>query len=484
MASKGTALALAGGCAVVAGAVLLFKYTRTPRDAAVPTSASPAASIAPTAVSGKLGGGGGRGGRGGSSSAGGTSAGDQAAEGTEDTGPVRLGMVGRHPYEGVLWRLVDGGLCPRYSATAGDPSISTSSSSSSTSTTERTLTQPPEKGVDTANTAAPGGAKAGKAGKKEKTEKTEKTEKKEVKEDRNDRNRQLTELIRKHSITHAHLQALERTFAATPDAKRLKQLAGVLKETGLPLPVCRRWFSLKRAGQWIHTSTPNKGKEDNDSNDSKDTQGKEGNESNESSESSESATNRNGHNDINDINDNNDDNENNENMLQLDFAGVAAFFAALPQKLDPGITKKGPLPPERAHRKRCQIAAIAHLVKPLLPPVPPMPPPADSPLQQHHHHLQHHQQQGGSQQQQQQQQGGGGVQRRPLVIDFCGGSGHTGLVLAAAHPEADVLVVDYNETALRIADSRAAELNLTNFSTQGGGRETREECSLGGCCVL
>ena len=463
MASKGTALALAGGCAVVAGAVLLFKYTRTPRNAAVPTSASPAASIAPTAVSGKLGGGGGRGGRGGSSSAGGTSAGDQAAEGTEDTGPVRLGMVGRHPYEGVLWRLVDGGLCPRYSATAGDPSISTSSSSSSsTSTTERTLTQPPEKGVDTANTAAPGGAKAGKAGKKEKTEKTEKTEKKEVKEDRNDRNRQLTELIRKHSITHAHLQALERTFAATPDAKRLKQLAGVLKETGLPLPVCRRWFSLKRAGQWIHTSTPNKGKEGNEGN-----------------ESSESATNHNGHNDINDINDNNDNNDDNENRLQLDFAGVAAFFAALPAKLDPGITKKGPLPPERAHRKRCQIAAIAHLVKPLLPPVPPMPPPADSPLQHHHHHQQ---QQGGSQQQQ--QQGGGGVQRRPLVIDFCGGSGHTGLVLAAAHPEADVLVVDYNETALRIADSRAAELNLTNFSTQGGGRETREECSLGGCCVL
>ena len=305
MAGKGTALALAGGCAVVAGAVLLFRYTRTPRDVAVPTSASPVVSTAPSAASGKLGGGGGgggrggRGGRGGSSSAGGTAAGGSAAADPEDTGPVRLGMVGRHPYEGVLWRLVDGGLCPRYSATAGDPSTSTS-----TSATKRTLTQQPEKGVDTANTAAPGGAKTGKTGK------TEKMEKKDVKEDRNDRNRQLTELIRKHSITHAHLQALERTFAATPDAKRLKQLAGVLKETGLPLPVCRRWFSLKRAGQWIHTSTPNKGNEDNDS---KDTEG------NENSESSESATNH------NDINDNSDNNDNTENRLQLDFAGVAAI---------------------------------------------------------------------------------------------------------------------------------------------------------------
>ena len=74
------------------------------------------------------------------------------------------------------------------------------------------------------------------------------------------------------------------------------------------------------------------------------------------------------------------------------------FFSELPTSLDPGASRsKGPLPPERAHRKRAQIVAIIKLVEALLP----LPSEKD------------------------------GTGERPLVVDFCGGGGHLGLVLSA-----------------------------------------------------
>jgi hypothetical protein len=93
---------------------------------------------------------------------------------------------------------------------------------------------------------------------------------------------------------------------------------------------------------------------------------------------------------------------------------TVSFFGALPSGVDPAaIRKQGALPPARAHRKRCQVVAIAGLVEALLPP------PASPP-----HTV--------------------AEAERPLIVDFCGGSGHLGLVVAARHPECDVLVVDYN----------------------------------------
>lgn len=102
-----------------------------------------------------------------------------------------------------------------------------------------------------------------------------------------------------------------------------------------------------------------------------------------------------------------------------------AFFARLPPPVDPGASRtKGPLPKERAHRKRCQIVAIARLVEALLPPISrtastcrylPLPAGIPPPVMI----------------------GVGGD--RPLVVDFCGGGGHLALVLAACHPAVDFL---------------------------------------------
>lgn len=94
--------------------------------------------------------------------------------------------------------------------------------------------------------------------------------------------------------------------------------------------------------------------------------------------------------------------------------------------LDPGAG--GKLPPERAHRKRLQIETLVRLVQALLPA-------------------------GAS---------------RPHVVDFCGGSGHTALVIAAAVPDAQVTIVDFNSTALRLAAERAAQLGLSNVATHCG----------------
>ena len=109
--------------------------------------------------------------------------------------------------------------------------------------------------------------------------------------------------------------------------------------------------------------------------------------------------------------------------------GCAGFFGRLPSELDPAAFReagKGPLPAERAHRKRCQIVAIVKLVKTLLSEHTPA---AD-----------------------------GDPEQRPLIVDFCGGSGHLGLVLAAQVPQADVLVVDFCAFKLTIGDARAAEM--------------------------
>jgi hypothetical protein len=131
----------------------------------------------------------------------------------------------------------------------------------------------------------------------------------------------------------------------------------------------------------------------------------------------------------------------------LDSAG---FFRALPAPLDPGAARgSGPLPPERAHRKRCQIAAIARLAQALLPP-----PTKGEPV------------------------------LRPLIVDFCGGSGHLGLVLAARHPELDVLVVDFNAYKLTLGATRAEELGLHNYSTLAADIATFEAPRPGGRFVL
>lgn len=78
---------------------------------------------------------------------------------------------------------------------------------------------------------------------------------------------------------------------------------------------------------------------------------------------------------------------------------LESFFARIPASLDPATS----LPAARAHRKRAQICAIASLVEQMLPLLP-------SP------------------------EGGG----RPLVVDFCGGSGLLGLVLASLFPHVEV----------------------------------------------
>jgi hypothetical protein len=159
----------------------------------------------------------------------------------------------------------------------------------------------------------------------------------------------------------------------------------------------------------------------------------------------------------------------------------STLWGATPEQtalLDPGAG--GRLPPERAHRKRLQIEALVGLVQALLPP--PLTPSATStsttsaaaaaaaaahataptpttapspspptfpaapttttptPTPCTHLH----------------------------VVDFCGGSGHTALVIAAAVPTATVTIVDFNSTALRLATERAAKLGLTNLVTHCG----------------
>jgi hypothetical protein len=87
------------------------------------------------------------------------------------------------------------------------------------------------------------------------------------------------------------------------------------------------------------------------------------------------------------------------------------------------------LPPLRLHRKRAQIDAIKTLLHTLL-----------------GFHPQ-------------------GASTTTTVVDFCGGSGHLSLVLAAVFPTCRFVVVDFNARALAIARERAAALGLHNVET-------------------
>ena len=176
--------------------------------------------------------------------------------------------------------------------------------------------------------------------------------------------------------------------------------------------------------------------------------------------------------------------------VQHNLPAVAAATAKTTPTVQP---KPGSLPPERAHRKRAQNMAIAHLLAPL--------------LAVHGY--------GDGDGNDAPHCGGGGDIRgggsssssnrtnerhtasffrsrspsgdcnigrstsrhthhsriqdpRPpplVVVDFCGGSGHTSLALAAIWPEVRFVVVDFNATALRICAERASSQQLSNVST-------------------
>jgi len=56
----------------------------------------------------------------------------------------------------------------------------------------------------------------------------------------------------------------------------------------------------------------------------------------------------------------------------------------------------------------------------------------------------------------------------PTIVDFCGGSGHIGLIIAHLHPKASVRIVDINPQAILRARDRVAKAGLTNVSTWEG----------------
>lgn len=115
---------------------------------------------------------------------------------------------------------------------------------------------------------------------------------------------------------------------------------------------------------------------------------------------------------------------------QLDAFLNGPGFSTLHPSLDPATRGPAPnssaVPSARGARKRIQIANIVALVAAL-------PPPA--------------------------------TERRPRLLDMCGGCGHVGLVLAALLPQWQVTVVDSAKAALRIAQRRAREATLGNFDT-------------------
>ena len=49
-----------------------------------------------------------------------------------------------------------------------------------------------------------------------------------------------------------------------------------------------------------------------------------------------------------------------------------------------------------------------------------------------------------------------------IAIDFCCGSGHVGLALAAMRRDITVILIDCNPISIALAQSRAAEANVTN----------------------
>ena len=95
-------------------------------------------------------------------------------------------------------------------------------------------------------------------------------------------------------------------------------------------------------------------------------------------------------------------------------------WSSLHPELDPGLAGKASLPERRAARKRAQIAELLSYVNELLP-------------------------QGGT------------------AVDFCAGSGHVGLVLAAVRPDAVVYIVEKKLQHCVLATERAELAGLTNI---------------------
>ena len=47
-----------------------------------------------------------------------------------------------------------------------------------------------------------------------------------------------------------------------------------------------------------------------------------------------------------------------------------------------------------------------------------------------------------------------GAETPPVIVDFCSGSGHLGLLLAACFPQCHVVIADWNVRSLEIARER------------------------------
>ena len=130
-------------------------------------------------------------------------------------------------------------------------------------------------------------------------------------------------------------------------------------------------------------------------------------------------------------------------------AGAATAATTTATTTAPRTQMGGHLPPERLHRKRAQIESIAQLVHLMLV-----------------HPTQTRDAGGGDGTQARDAGGGDGTQQ--IVVDFCGGSGHLSLVLAAAFPAIRFVVVDFNAKALQLACEKAAEQGLRNLETVCG----------------
>ena len=60
-------------------------------------------------------------------------------------------------------------------------------------------------------------------------------------------------------------------------------------------------------------------------------------------------------------------------------------------------------------------------------------------------------------------------EQRPLkLVDFCGGGGHVGLLLAFLFPDVEVICVDKNVRGLELGVQRAKDLSLSNYRTVEG----------------
>lgn len=94
-------------------------------------------------------------------------------------------------------------------------------------------------------------------------------------------------------------------------------------------------------------------------------------------------------------------------------------WGALHPELDPGLTQKAALPEKRAVRKRAQISEILSWASALLP-------------------------------------------RGGTAVDFCAGSGHVGLVLAAIRPDAIIYIVEKKTQHCEIAQQRVDLAELKN----------------------